>query len=350
MRRAQGLGQRFGSVGLALGHMGYVQIDPINVCGRMHDHILRNRVAGYAEGGLGAHLHPAQPSPARIAFEHHLPRTHVLVAFPLEAWPHLLSSMRERERTTGAWMGRLTPRERGLAAQILARLETGGPVGPEDFDDERRGRRVWGQSTLAKATLQKLFFHGRVLIAGRRLNRRLYDLPERVLPAGVLELPPPPAGETLRWLALLRLRQHRLSPLTAAERRSLGGLAVPVRVPGCAPLFCLAEDEPSLGESGGAGDGEPLLLAPLDPLIYNRRLTRELWGFDYTWEAYTPPCRRQRGYYALPVLSGTDLVGHLDLKADRHAGRLRVVSRRVRRGHPTAGALRRLAGFLGLRP
>ena len=93
----------------------------------------------------------------------------------------------------------------------------------------------------------------------------------------------------------------------------------------------------------------PLLLAPLDPLIYDRRITQSLWGFDYTWEVYTPPARRKRGYYALPVLAGLEIVGHVDPKADREKRKLAVVSRRVRRGHRVAGAIDQLAAFLGLR-
>jgi hypothetical protein len=83
-------------------------------------------------------------------------------------------------------------------------------------------------------------------------------------------------------------------------------------------------------------------------LIYDRRVTRHLWGFDYAWEAYVPAPKRKRGYYALPVLAGTELVGHVDIKADRSAGRLGVVSRRVRRGQKTAAAIGTLARFLSL--
>ena len=93
----------------------------------------------------------------------------------------------------------------------------------------------------------------------------------------------------------------------------------------------------------------PLLLAPLDPLIYDRRVTSALWGFDYTWEAYTPPHKRRRGYYALPVLAGTAIVGHVDPKADRPARRLRIMARAVKRGHKVAHALDQLANWLGLR-
>jgi hypothetical protein len=84
-------------------------------------------------------------------------------------------------------------------------------------------------------------------------------------------------------------------------------------------------------------------------LIYDRRLTRQLWGYDYTWEVYTPPAKRLRGYYALPVLAGLELVGHIDPKADRERKKLVVVSRSVRRGHRATPAVRELAGFLGLK-
>ena len=88
---------------------------------------------------------------------------------------------------------------------------------------------------------------------------------------------------------------------------------------------------------------------PLDPLIYDRRLTRQLWGYDYTWEVYTPPAKRVRGYYALPVLAGVELVGHIDPKADRANKKLVVVARSVRRGHRAATAVQSLKRFLGLK-
>lgn len=343
-------------------HHGYIQVDPVNVCGRMHDLILRNRVAGYCEGDLMRHLHGEPgglaPEPRR-AFEHHLPSTSILVAFPLDAWPHLLGTMKARTRRSGAWSGRLTPRERELAAKILDELAVRGPLSSEHIDDDRRSRRVWGSSTLAKSTLQKLFFHGRVLIARRENNRRLYDLPERVLPAHVLAAAAPPAAETARWLVLTKLRQRRLAFLKRDELPLVEDLVQPVQVDGCPLLYCLREDAggfdaatEATGAAGLRGNVPALpmrLLAPLDPLIYDRRVTKCLWGFDYIWEAYTPAHKRTRGHYALPVLSGTELVGHVDPKADRAGRRLHVVSKKVRRGHRVAAALRELADFLGLR-
>jgi uncharacterized protein YcaQ len=354
MRRALLLDAPVADIGRALAHHGYIQIDPINVCGRMHDLILRNRVSGYREGGLMRHLHgEATPLPAaaRTAFEHHLPvrGSQILVAFPLEAWPHLLTAMHARTKQASAWSGWLTPRERELAPRLLAELAARGPLGSEDLHDGRRSHRGWGSATLAKSTLQKLFFHGRVLIARRENNRRLYDLPERVLTAAILARPEPSAADTARWSALLKLRQRRLTLLKRAELARVADLVQPVSL-GTGPLlYCLSSDLPLFDLPASSLPASPLLLAPLDPLIYDRNVSRQLWDFDYTWEVYTPPHKRVRGYYALPILAGHELVGHVDPKADREAKKLRVVSRSIRRGHRVAPAVRELARFLGLR-
>lgn len=370
LRASLGLDTPHADIAAALLHHGYIQIDPINVTGRMHDLILRNRVGGYREGDLMRHLHgdDEAPLPAaeRRAFEHHLPDTGILVALPVDAWPHLQRAMRARTRITSAWSGRLTPRERELAPRLLAEIAARGPLGSEDIADDRRAhRQVWGAASLVKSTLQKLFFHGRLLIAHRAKNRRRYDLPERVLPAAVLAQPESTETETARWLALLKLRQRRLAALKREELRLVADAVQPVSIADadCPPLFCLREDAPLLLAAGHGDErsdeairrnsagiaAPPRLLAPLDPLIYDRRVTAALWDFDYTWEVYTPPAKRLRGYYALPVLAGTELVGHVDPKADRVARRLAVVSHRAKRGHAIAPAIRELARWLGLR-
>lgn len=353
MRRALLLDAPVTDVGAALAHHGYVQIDPINVCGRMHDLILRNRVAGYREGDLMRHVHGSEaglPATARRAFEHHLPSTGILAVFTPDAWPHLLAAMRARTRRHSAWSGKLTARERELEPRIFAVLAERGPLNSDALNDGRRARAVWGAATLVKSTMQKLFFHGRLLIAQRAGSRRLYDLPERVLPAEVLAGREPSPADTARWEALLKLRQRRLVLLKKAELALVADCVQAVQLPDGPVLHCLREDVPLFEAPANAGEDPPRLLAPLDPLIYDRRVTQQVWDFDYTWEVYTPPAKRVRGYYALPVLAGADLVGHVDPKADRPQRKLRVVARSVRRGHRVSGAVRELAGFLGLKP
>ena len=353
LRRALGLDTPHPDLVTALAHHGFIQIDPINVCGRMHDLILRNRICDYREGALHAFIH----SRARPGFEHYLPGQGILAAFPTEAWPFLTGHMLRRRKLHNPYHGKLTPREAALAGRILAEITMRGPLTSDDIEHHGRARSAWGTSgRLVKQVLEKLFDHGRVLIAARKNFRRVYDLPERVLPATVLAQPPRPEREVAAWLAPTKLRQRRLAWLKRDELALVISQVQPVAVDGadCPPLYCLRTDVPLLAEIQSQGPERenshpPLLLAPLDPLIYDRRLARAIWNFDYTWEAYTPAARRTRGHYALPILAGIELVGHVDPKADRQSGKLRVVSRRVRRGCRVAPAVKLLASFLGLR-
>ena len=343
----------------ALAHHGFVQLDPINVCGRMHDLILRNRVAGYREHDLLRHLYgegldggsPLPPS-RREAFEHYFPAGGTLAAFPLDAWTYLTAAMEERSRRTRGYAGRLSAGEERLARRILSEIEERGPLTGDDIAHDGRAVTAWGsRGRLVKTVLDKLFFHGRVLITTRRAFRRVYDLPARVLPARILSAPRPAPDDIARTLVLLRLRQRRLATLRKAELPLVADAVREVRIEGCPPCHCLAEDAPALEAAHDAPGAEaaPRLLAPLDPLIYDRRLTAALWDFEYTWEVYTPPAKRVRGYYALPVLAREQLVGHVEPRADRERRRLVLVSRRVNRGIRLRAAVRELARFLGLR-
>lgn len=350
-RRAVLLDTPARSVGEALAHHGYVQIDPINVCGRMHDLILRNRVEGYREGDLFKHLHGDGEAPtARVAFEQHLPRHGVLAAMPVEAWPYLHAAMQRRSARDDRWTGRLDDEEEAVAREVLAEIRARGPLSSDDFDDPRRADSPWGSARLVKSAMQKLFAHGRLLIARRGAGqRRIYDLPERVLPAEVLAESPPDAGEEARWATRLRLRQRRLISLSRNEIATLHGETAALDADGLR-LHCLRDDLPLLDDTAASAPGDdPRLLAPLDPLVYDRKVTEALWGFRYTWEVYTPPAKRVRGYYALPVLAGDALLGHVDPKVDRASGRLVVQSRAVRRGCSVRDAIGELARFLGAR-
>jgi len=356
LRRALLLDTPAPDISTALAHLGYIQIDPINVCGRMHDLILRNRVRDYREGDLHAHIH----SSSRPGFEHYLPVaaqptrvTGVLVAFPTDVWPFLAARIRQHRMRGGRFGRKLAPTHEKLAQRILAEIADRGPLTSDDIEHDGRARSGWGTpGRLVKHVLEILLVHGRVLISARKNFRRVYDLPERVLPAAVLNAPEVSAAATARWLVLLKLRQRRLVTLTRAELPLVADTVQRIEVEGCPPLYCLREDLPALTQIENPKSkiqNPSVLLAPLDPLIYDRRLTSRLWNFDYTWEVYVPPEKRRRGYYALPVLAGDAIVGHVDPKADRAAGKLRVVSRSVRRGHRVADAVAGLARFLGLR-
>lgn len=347
--RALRFDRPFDSIAEALGYMGYVQIDPINVCGRMHDLILRNRVVDYRADQLLEEIHRAP----RSGFEHYLS---VHVALPLEAWPFLVQGMKDREASTRGYARKLSAKEEKVARFVLGELRERGPLGADEIEHEGRAMTAWGtEGKLAKVVLEKLFEHGRVLIGSRPNYRRVYDLPERVLPPEVLATPLASAAETDRWMVLTKLRQRRLATLSRKELSLVADAVTALKLEDGGPtVYCLNEDQPLLEACASTADAAPVvesprLLAPLDPLVYDRKLTARLWDFDYTWEVYTPPAKRKRGYYALPVLACDTLVGHVDLKADRKVGKLQTVGRKIARGHSAAPAVRDLARFLGLK-
>lgn len=351
MRLATKLDNGLADVAAALDHLGFVQIDPINVCGRMQDHILRHRVTNYREHDLSRHLHPRG---IRTAFEHHLPGSSNLAALPLEAWPHLQRTMRARTRMECSWSGKLTTPEKRLAASIFARMADEGPLCSQDIDSKRKAKaHAWDSTTLAKSTLQKLFFHGRVLIARREANRRYYDVPERVLPDTVLNCSVPQESETARWQAMLKLRQRRLAILKASELRLIADDVLPVTLNDRkSPQMYILRSDAALLEmacSNSELPTTPQLIAPLDPIIYDRRVTDIIWGFDYRWEVYVPPQKRKRGYYALPLLHRDTFIGHADVKADRETSTLQVVTEESTSIKHSRAAVKSLAAFLGLK-
>ena len=354
---ATGLVDPAGTIAEVIDHLGFVQIDPLNVCGRMHEHILRNRVAHYSEGDLHEYLYgvrddaplnqPTLSANQRTGFEHFHPGRGVLAVFPISDWPYFLAETARRARTPGSWMGKLTAPEKRLATRILAEITDRGALGSEHIADNSLASNGWNNSRLAKVVLDKLLGQGRLLIARRFKGRRIYDLPERIIPPKILALPKPSPTAISRWLTLLNLKQHRLVLLKRTELPHVVDDVQAVRFDDGKPAHCLKTDLPRL-DSTISPPSHVRLLAPLDPLIIDRDLVQRLWNFEYTWEVYTPAAKRQRGYYALPLLAGDQLIGHADLKADRKAGKLNTLGRSCPRPHRLAPAVKDLAEFLRL--
>ena len=259
---------------------------------------------------------------------------HEASLLPLALHPLLRWRMARADRGEVGWKGlRLFAHERRAEAEaLLNRIRAEGPRAASDLE-EKRGRSGWWQWGDAKQALEWLFWAGHITTATRRGGfERVYDLTERVIPAEILALPTPDEKEAQRALieraarALglgteQELRDYfRLGPVDgrqAIESLLEAGVLEPVEVPGWARLAYLHRDARKPRRISARA-----LLAPFDPLVWERSRTLRLFDFHYRIEIYTPAEKRQHGYYVLPFLLGDRLVARLDLKADRQAGRL----------------------------
>ena len=239
-----------------------------------------------------------------------------------------------------------------------------GPLTASELSVREGKKGSWWDYDDAKVALEILFDHGRVA-AVRRPNdfARIYDLAERVIPADVLARPRPTPEEARKELLVHAARYHGVG--TAAD------LADYHRLKHIRPLLAELVEEGRLLQVEVEGwtrtaylhpdvtiprrVNARALLSPFDPVVWHRDRVERMFGFHYRIEIYVPKPKRRYGYYVLPFLLGDDLVGRVDLKADRASGVLLVQSAWGESGideaevaHELAAELRLMAEWLGL--
>jgi uncharacterized protein len=307
------------------------QIDSVNVLVRAHYLPAFSRLGAYDRALLDRAAWG--PKSKRSLFEYW---AHEASLVPLELHPLLRWRMAEAERGEIGWgsLRAFAGERRKEADAVLERIRGEGPMAASDFEHGKSRGGWWGWGEVKRA-LEWLFWAGLVATAIRRSSfERVYDLPERVIPAAVLALPTPSPADAKRQLiersartlgiaAASDLRDYfRLDPQSAraaiAELQEEGVL-VPVTVEGWRnPAFVHRDARVPRRFASQA------LLAPFDPLVWERSRAERLFGFRYRIEIYTPAHKRVHGYYVLPFLLDDRLVGRVDLKADRQSSRLLV--------------------------
>ena len=353
---------------------GCIQFDPVDVCGRNAELTLQSRVKGITRKTLGDLLYKD-----RLLVDY---SDKELSIWPSEDWPYFASY---RQRSVEH--GKQFPGIPELEEQAVAYIRKHGPVSSDTLPIE--GTVFWHSSMhwsghwdkdslAARSVLEQLYTDGVLLIHHKTGSRKFYDLAEKYLPAALLSAPNPCPDEA-SWLcwrvkrrigavgllwnrnstAFLGISMDTEQRNAAFDRLGKEGAILPVQVEGIRfPLYMLSEDLP-LMESviSGQASLKPRLefLAPLDPMLWDRKLIEAIWGYQYSWEIYTPVVKRKYGYYVLPMLCGDRLIGRIEPKADRKAKTLTVqnvwLEPGVRRTKKLSGqidrAVQRLAKFNG---
>lgn len=301
----------------AIQRLGFVQADPIRSPARAQDLILRHRVKGYRAGDL----------------ERHYPSLGIDEDF-LYAYGFLTEPVRR------VLHPRKTRPLKKLESHVHELVREFGRMHPRELESHLGRKRVinaWGgYSKATTRALEHLHYRGMLRVAGRENGIRIYEV------AAAAHATEPPAQRLRRLILtvvniLAPVPRRTLQSLIARYSR-LGNTRASVD----AMLRSGELDEsildgiayirpPTRIASNGEHRGVRFL-APFDPIVWDRRRFEHLWGWAYRFEAYTPPAKRIRGYYAMPLLLGTDVIGWAN--ASRNGGGLKVevgfVTRRPR--------------------
>jgi uncharacterized protein YcaQ len=302
-----------------------IQLDPLDRIGTNADLVAMARLDGLRRGELLEHLFPG------YAFEHFAKERCLL---PAAAFPHY----REQAAETPWWrLGeRLKRLPSGLIEDVLAEVRARGPLTPGELSHRGRVEALdwagWkGTGRASTMALEVLWTRCEVVVCGRRGREKCYDLPARALPELASQRVTEPFG---RWALRERveaagllctaggpqwsmLAEARTSPLPA-HMVAEGALAE-VRVEGSRRTF-LAPPDLCARSFPQDDDGRMRILGPLDPLLWDRKLVDQIFGFDYVWEVYKPAAQRRWGWYVCPLLHHGHLVGRIE--AHREGRRL----------------------------
>lgn len=319
--------------------MGFVQMDSINYVERAHHLTLGSRLDSYRQEHF-AHLLEKD----RHLFEHW---THDAAAIPT-AWfahwqPRFARYETKLKKNQWFWQ-RLGNKPQKVLDAVRARIAKEGPLRSQDFAHERKGQAAgWWEWKPQKAALEYLWFTGELMITRRENFQKVYDLTERVLPAGAADAHPSEA-EHIAWACRTAFERlviatpkeiadfwHAITLAQArewCEQAAKSGELVPVQVAAVngenpRASFALHDWQQRLKKLPDAPD-RMRLLSPFDPVIRDRARAARLFGFAYRFEAFVPEPQRQYGYYVLPLLEGEQLVGRIAPKFQRARGTLEV--------------------------
>jgi uncharacterized protein len=297
--------RRAGVPGL-LSSLRAVQLDTISVLARSHE------LTSYARLGPVGRPKVETAYWGGDAFEYW---AHAACVMPISQWPLFAFRRRHFQRRAKHW----GQHSDAVAKAVLKRVRAEGPMTATDLGGAKKTTEWWGWSEV-KSAAEFLLASGQLACTRRAGWRRIYDLPERAIPADALH---DDLDDDQCQVALIRLAAgclgvatgsdladyFRLRKLDVARLLPASGL-VPVRVRGwAAPAWAHAS---TLKQGLPRGRHRTTLLSPFDSLVWDRARTARIFGLDHRLEAYVPKPLRQHGYFSMPVLAGGQLIARID--------------------------------------
>ena len=338
-----------------------LQIDSVNVLCRSHYLPLFSRLGNYDRTALDTRSLNLKKRDLFECWAHEASLVRMDL-HPLMRWR--MNRALKGEGTYRA-MNTFGKENKAYLQSILAFVASHGPTAQSDLPEKHKGAGGWWGWSRNKLALETLFDQGLLTTAKREGFERIYDLPEKVIPANVLALPTPTERESM--VALMDLAGKALGVGTAFDLRDYfrlpvadaslavsdaidAGILAPISVAGWNKPAYVHRDARLPRSAGGSA-----LVTPFDPLCWDRPRAERLFNFHYRIELYTPAVKRKFGYYVLPFLHGDHFAGRVCLKADRQAGALLVNQAHIENGrhHDEVAAaldveLRRMADWLEL--
>lgn len=311
-----------------LSRVGLLQIDSVSAVVRAHYMPLFSRLGAYPM----ALLDDAAGGRKRMLFEYW---AHEASFLPLETWPLMQWRMRRAAQHDEMYSGlaKFGREHSSYIEEIFSQVVERGPIAASDIEGQKGSGNWWGWSE-AKRSFEWLFWAGRLTTASRRSFERLYDLPERVLPTSIFTTAHPEPADAHR--ELLRISARALGIATSGDLRDYfrlspadmkGRIEELVEMGELLPVSVDGWKNPAYLHAGARLPRRieaRALLAPFDPVVWERSRAERLFNFRYRIEIYTPADKRQYGYYVLPFLLGDTIVARVDLRADRPNSVLRV--------------------------
>jgi uncharacterized protein YcaQ len=322
---------------------GCIQFDPVDVCGRNAELVLQSRVKGFTKSMLDELLYRDR----RLVdfFDKNLS------IFPMEDWPYLRAassgSYAEAADAIASDNARGGDAVRRIIPQIRKKIRERGYVSAKDIETDEKILWYWGMmSSLPRAALESLYFRGELVIHHKKGMQKSYAFAEDCIPSNILRSGNPfkAPAERFKWRVLRRIGAIGLlwnrasdawlgmSMKTAQREAAFASLLAegkifPVQVEGIqGELYGRSTDRPLLDEilAGKSLRGRTEFLAPLDNLLWDRKLIKALFGFDYKWEIYTPVKQRKYGAYTLPILHGDNFYGRVEAVCDRKSRKMKI--------------------------